>query len=593
MIHKVYEVKIEKYKAQEASLEKLSKLYFYGKLGSFIGLVVLGYSFYPVFSTLNIVILLLLAVLYIVSYILDSKCRGKIDFLRRLQHVCSKEIAYLNEDFSSFNNGEKYVDLQHEFSFDLDIFGESSLFHRVNRTVTQKGSDKLAYKFTHLGKSKKDIVDNQEAISELSSLLDWRIKFISNSFVDNNLDLLSEYVFVNKPRYNKFLVKSVVPYILIGATSVFLLLAVLGVLPWLYFSSMFLFQLLLTTVISKVITRSSFHADKLHKEYAGYLSILRDIYAADFKSMVLINLKKELFETDKSCLISFQELSKILDLFDQRGNVVMYILLNGTMLFDIILVRMFVKWGQKYLPHVEQWIDCIAEVDALVSLSTYAFNNPKNRIAKVLDDDSDDVIQAEDVYHPFFAYGKAVSNDFILKKTNIAIITGANMAGKSTFLRTIGISYVLASNGVPVCAKFFNFSIVALFSSMRTTDNLSKDLSYFNAELIRLKQLIEYVKSHSYTLIILDEILKGTNSRDKLKGSIMFLEKLSKYNISSLIATHDLELSKLEDQESNTYSNYCFEIELSDNINYTYKIQSGVAQNLNASYLLSNILKEL
>ena len=235
----------------------------------------------------------------------------------------------------------------------------------------------------------------------------------------------------------------------------------------------------------------------------------------------------------------------------------------------------------------------IAELDALVSLGDYTYNHPQNVQAQVLEEDSDIVVSTEGVYHPFLRSDKAVSNDFLLRKSNISIVTGANMAGKSTFLRTIGVSFVMACNGIPVCAKSFCFSVVSLFSSMRTADDLTKDISYFNAELLRLQQLVHYVKKQPFTLIILDEILKGTNSRDKLKGSVMFLEEISRCNVSVMVATHDLELSKLEDQHPDTYQNYCFEIELSDNVEYSYKIQRGVAKNLNASFLLSNILKEI
>ena len=150
----------------------------------------------------------------------------------------------------------------------------------------------------------------------------------------------------------------------------------------------------------------------------------------------------------------------------------------------------------------------------------------------------------------------------------------------------------MASNGVPVCARRFDFSTVSLFSSMRTTDNLSADISYFNAELLRLKQLLEYVQQERFTLIILDEILKGTNSKDKLSGSILFLEKLEKYPVSAIIATHDLELARLE-EKNRAYINYCFEISLSEEISYSYKIQRGVAKNLNATFLLQNILTGL
>lgn len=252
-----------------------------------------------------------------------------------------------------------------------------------------------------------------------------------------------------------------------------------------------------------------------------------------------------------------------------------------------------ILWSKKYYSHIEQWLNCIAELDALVSLGNYAFNTPTNVSAEILPNNTTEVIQATDIYHPFLAHEKAIPNSFTLNKGNIAIITGANMAGKSTFLRTIGINYILACNGVPVCAKSFKFSIVSLFSSMRTTDDLSKDISYFNAELNRLKHLIQHIKSHCFTLIILDEILKGTNSKDKLKGSIIFLEEISKYNIAALIATHDLELAKLEEENDKVYSNYCFEIELSNEIKYSYRMEKGIAQNLNASYLLSNMLQNI
>lgn len=155
------------------------------------------------------------------------------------------------------------------------------------------------------------------------------------------------------------------------------------------------------------------------------------------------------------------------------------------------------------------------------------------------------------------------------------------------------MTYVLAVNGVPVCADRFGFAVVSLFSSMRTTDDLTHDISYFNAELIRLKNLIRHVRSHRFTLIILDEILKGTNSKDKLTGSVLFLREIAKYDIAALIATHDLELAKLEEQAPSTYVNYCFEIELSEDIKYTYRIQRGAARNMNGSYLLAKLLQSV
>ena len=167
------------------------------------------------------------------------------------------------------------------------------------------------------------------------------------------------------------------------------------------------------------------------------------------------------------------------------------------------------------------------------------------------------------------------------------------MAGKSTFLRSLGVNYILAMNGMPVFAESFRVSLFSLFSSMRTSDDLAHGISYFNAELLRLRQLIDHCRGHRHTLIILDEILKGTNSLDKLNGSRMFLEAISHLPVSGVIATHDLELSHMADDETGRFHNFCFEIRLSDEITYTYKITPGVARNQNATHLLKGILADV
>jgi len=590
-VHKLYEEKIDILRLKEKNLKKESSFYLYGKLLSFAAIILFSYATYKNLNILTASAVILFLVIYVTLRIKDEKCIKNITILRNMQSVCEKELCYLNGDFTPFNNGGKYINIQHEFSYDLDLFGESSLFNRINRTITSDGSDKLADKLTHLIQRKEEINSKQMAISELKELFDWKIKFLANTPVENHLDILSGPILNNKKKSR--LITSVFPYISIALTTIFLISGILGIISFYYFSGMFCAQFIISVLLSKTSEGINTNTEKLHKKYLKYLDILNDINDVDFKSDILCELKNKLFGEKSNSLKSFKELSNILNLFEHRDNAIMYVLLNGTVMYDILLIRMFSKWQKEYLPFADEWINCITEIDALVSLGTYAFNNPQNTPSQVLDENCENVIQAVNVYHPFLSNKNAVPNSFTLKKSNIVIITGANMAGKSTFLRTIGINFILAGNGVPVCAESFKFSIVSLFSSMRTTDNLSKDISYFNAELIRLKQLIEHIKSHSFTLIILDEILKGTNSEDKLKGSIMFLNEIKKYNISAIIATHDLELARLGEKDSSVYLNYCFEIELSQKISYSYKIQKGVAQNLNASYLLSRILKNI
>lgn len=588
-VQDIYRGKIETYKADESGLKKRSQVYLYIKLLSFCGFACGVYVLCTGENTVSWCAVLLLAVIYVAAYMLDLKCMGRIRLCRSKQRVCNNELKYLDGDFTAFDAGNKYIDAGHEYSYDLDVFGDASLFNRINRTITYKGSDMLAGKFTRLCCDRNEIMASQDAVSELSGMTDWRIKFLTNGHVESNIEQLSELI--KEEAYSKWATHSVLPYVSVALTLTALVLGIAGFVSMSIFSLLFSAQLVITFLVSKSLQKAGARIGGLHREYTGYSAILRDIGQTGFKSELLSALQTRLTDGDVSCMASFRQLSRILNLFDQRSNVIVYILLNGLVMYDVILIRRFVAWGEKYLSRIGEWTDCIAEIDALVSLATYAFNNPRNTMPVVIDGDEDDcVIDAVDVYHPFLSADKAVPNSFVLNRKNISIITGANMAGKSTFLRTVGITYVLACCGVPVCAGAFRFSIVTLFSSMRTTDNLSKDISYFNAELLRLKQLINHVKYSRFTLIILDEILKGTNSKDKLEGSVLFLNEISRHNVSAIIATHDLELANLEKKNSDVYKNYCFEIELSENITYSYKIRRGVARNLNASYLLRKIL---
>ncbi|MBQ7439846.1 MAG: DNA mismatch repair protein MutS, partial [Paludibacteraceae bacterium] len=272
---------------------------------------------------------------------------------------------------------------------------------------------------------------------------------------------------------------------------------------------------------------------------------------------------------------------------DQRNEVWVPIS-NALYLADYFIVRRFLLWQDRYLMHIEDWIDAVSHFDALVSMATFRFNEPEATDAELVNAD-EVVYEARGLYHPFLGQ-KAVRNDFSIRDQHYYIVTGANMAGKSTFLRSVGINYVLACCGMPVFADSLRVSLFSLFSSMRTTDDLAHGISYFNAELLRLQQLIETCRRNNHTLIILDEILKGTNSLDKLNGSRLFLQSVATLPVTGIIATHDLELSKMEQEYPDRFHNYCFEIQLSDEITYTYRLSEGVARNQNATYLLKNIL---
>ena len=319
-----------------------------------------------------------------------------------------------------------------------------------------------------------------------------------------------------------------------------------------------------------------------------YVSMIMQIVTSDLKSQEGRDIIGMLSADEQNALKSFRLLKGIINDLDQRNEVWVPIS-NALYLADYFIVRRFLLWQDRYMMHIEDWIDAVSHFDALVSMATFRYNEPDATDAELVDAD-EVVYEARGLYHPFLGQ-KAVRNDFSISDQQYYIITGANMAGKSTFLRSVGINYVLACCGMPVFADSLRVSLFSLFSSMRTTDDLAHGISYFNAELLRLQQLIETCKQNCHTLIILDEILKGTNSLDKLNGSRLFLQSVSTLPITGIIATHDLELSKMQQEYPDRFHNYCFEIQLSDEITYTYRLSEGVARNQNATYLLKNILK--
>ena len=339
-------------------------------------------------------------------------------------------------------------------------------------------------------------------------------------------------------------------------------------------------------VCKQTLDKIDSHGGKLRDQLVAYSQILQLVARRHFRS----ELGQQMQSTLSEALPSFVQLEKILKGYDRRGNFLGLFFTDAFMLSDFFLVRSFLKWKNTYVVKMEEWMDIVSELDAAVSMADFRYNHPEATDAEIVDG-SPVLFEAKNLYHPFLG-AKAVKNDFTIRDDNYYIITGANMAGKSTFLRSLGVNYILAMSGMPVFAGSLKVSRFQLFSSMRTTDDLTHGISYFNAELLRLEQLMQFCKRGELrTLIILDEILKGTNSLDKLNGSRLFLEVISRMPVTGVIATHDLELSRMAESCPGRFHNYCFEIDLGTDVTYTYKIQPGVARNQNATFLLNKILE--
>ncbi len=549
----------------------------------------------------NLCVVAVLFVLYLIAAKCDALNMRRMEGGKRMKRTLENELKGLQGDYSPFAEGKEYIDPNHEYTYDLDIFGSSSFYQRLNRTVTKEGSDILAKWLRHYTLDVDVITRRRKAIRELSADGEALMRFIASSRQED--DRLRKFIQILKERegqeysrahVDKFLgKKELAACVLLLVTWLSFGYALAGYCSWYVFSTLFFVQLLTGFLQTKKTGKMIGETEGLHKSFSAYKAVLAYVVGKEFHSPLMAERKEALCEGEDSATHSLNRLSHIISALYCRMNDVMFVVLNGLFLFDVFLLRSYELWKRQAFACMEKWVDEMADTDALLSMAVYAFNHPRNVDAVILDDDSTPyIMEAQNLYHPFLAEEHAVGNDLKLAEGGMMIVTGANMAGKSTFLRTVGINYVMAMNGLPVCADSLCVRRVSLFSSMRTADNLASHISYFHAELLRLEQLVAFCKRQAHTLIILDEILKGTNSEDKLKGSVLFLQKIRTLPVTGIVATHDLKLSELEAEDVH-FQNYCFEIGLGKEISYSYKIKKGVARNLNATYLLNEILEKI
>lgn len=542
--------------------------------------------------------MLVAAVLMLAAYVavrrMDEANGMRIDWLTALRAVHERELSYLADDFSPFDTGDRYNDPRQPFAFDLDIFGPQSLYNRIDRTLTTGGSDYLAHSLSTLSLTFPEVESRRRSVDALAREKEWRAQYLA---LGNKEKLDTRHVadllgWMQSLRLDSPVCSHAMPIVAYASLCLLALLAVASVftplpasVPVLWAMAQMLFVVIFCKPTLSAISRS---VDVAAAQTAAYSRLVAHVATLRLDASKAEELAAW-STTARQAQNSLAELNKLLNSLD-RCNSFMGQILYSVSFMTVFLIHRFLRLQRNLGSGMVASVEAIERVDALVSMATFRFNEPAAVAAEMLGGD-DFVYEARGLYHPFLGE-KAVCNDFTIDADNFYIVTGANMAGKSTFLRSLGVNYVLARNGMPVFAQQLRVSVFSLFSSMRTTDDLAHGISYFNAELLRLKQLIGYCRQQHHSLIILDEILKGTNSLDKLNGSRLFLEHISRLPVSGVIATHDLELAKMEQAGGGRFHNYCFEIGLSDRVGYSYKITPGVARNQNATFLLKQILAE-
>jgi len=509
----------------------------------------------------------------------------KRDKLMALKRINETEVKVLNRDFHQLPSGDEFKDPTHYFSQDIDLFGRGSFYQFSNRTALQQGSETLAGLFTE--NSIENIAQKQEAIEELSTMPEWRHEF---SAVASLTKTQTTTTAIQKwlKNYTPF-VPAIMKYLPLLFTIVSLVSFALYFLGYLHGFVLLVLLVLgfgISGVFTKKIAKLGGESSKAQSTFEQYNKLLLIIEKTDFKSPLVNDKKQEIVREGKKTSAILKEFSKLLGNLDQNNNVFYLFFGNGYFLRGLATSYQIEQWIAKHGESAKVWFEVIAFFDAYISLGTFAFNHPEYTFPELSEDTL--VLKSKEAGHPLLNPEKSVLNGFQINSEQFFIITGANMAGKSTFLRTVSLQIVMANIGLPVCASEAKYNPIKLITSMRTTDSLTDDESYFFSELKRLKYIVDQIQTDRF-FIVLDEILKGTNSTDKAKGSRKFVEKLVGSKSTGIIATHDLSLCEVA-KELPQIENHYFDAEIIDNeLYFDYKFKEGICQNMNASFLLTKM----
>ena len=519
----------------------------------------------------------------------QSKLDREIDYQKQLLWVYQNEWNVLNGIANGYNHGKAFQSETHPYTSDLDIFGHASLYGLLNRCYTKNGKELLAKNLAEK-LAKHQILGRQEAVREMHTKIEDTFDFRANLHghdVDKieqiKLQLksqLGEQLNFVRNKLLKFYV-AVVPYIsaVIILTAIFINSAFWNILT-LYLIINIGFIVLQNSKINKVFYSFGGGSNLLN----GYADAILWTEKQQWTSPYILAL----FQSKMPVSVEIKNLSKIIQSFDARLNIVVGTALNALLLWDLKCCISLDRWYQSSSKDVISALNHLGDFEELISLATLVHNEPAWVFPEITNEFK---LTTKEIGHPLIAPDIRVNNTFSLEnQPTVDIVTGSNMAGKSTFLRTLGINMVLAYIGAPVCAEAMSLSVFSINTYMRIKDSLNESTSTFKAELNRLKMILDHVVNDKDTFVLIDEMLRGTNSRDKYLGSKVFVEKLIAERTPGLFATHDLQLADLKNDHEKTLRNFHFDIQITaGEMKFDYKLKQGPCSTFNAAILLKEI----
>lgn len=584
-----YEHRINFLEQQHKKLVQKRMAFSWLRFACIAAIIAVCYFFIPDWMVVGPFVFALLIVFRLLIY-QDIANKEAIAHNRELLLINEAEIKALNHQYDSFNDGSQHSIHEHYYANDMDIFGPASLFRFANRTVSEMGSAQLANWLLHPA-GKEDIPARQQAIKELSTKAEWL----------QNLQAFGKTSSVNMLTYNRLQhwlyepaaltwkplkwMRWVLPIISIGVT----IATIFGYVPMNIFYLVMLGMAIIAFRLEKNVQAIHNRLGKMVDELKTLSRSIAWIEKEKFESPLLQQLQKEYKQQHSSASQNIQQLEKILDRLDLRFNIVLAVPLNLLSLWNLQQCLELEKWKKHHDADVNHWFNNLGIYEALGSFGILYFNHPSWNFPVLKEDHF--YIEATNMGHPLIREDKRVNNFInIENKASIMLVTGSNMAGKSTYLRSVGINVILAMAGAPVCADQFILSPVQLISSMRIADNLEESTSTFYAELKKLKTVIDKVNNREHVFILLDEILRGTNSLDRHAGSEALIKQLVKKEAAAIIATHDVALAALENNYPANIQNYHFDVQVNqEELYFDYLLKPGVCTSMNASILMKKI----
>ncbi len=599
---KIYQENIKKHDSKIARFKiTLNRI-------SLLRLLIFLISITVLIILLNLKLITLVLIVFpilVICFNIVIKHHNKILYLKKhtsfLKEINESEIQRVECNLEGFETGHKFINPNHPYTSDLDIFGKHSIFQLINRTTTESGMILLSKWLSEPARN-SEIEDRQKAIKELSQKLNWMQDFQASGMHFQN----------QKSDYYKLLDWVEAPDVLLKKCQIYLALAIFlpvlflinaylfyahldSKMGFIYLALMFLGLLATSIILRKVKPQAESIVETSTenlKTLRGYRTLINKIECESFKSKKLHDLQSLLIQDKYSAYKEVSRICKILDFSHQKpikkiplGGNFMYPILNSFLLLDIYLILGTEKWKSKNKAHLKLWADAVSEFEVINSFAGFCYSNPAYTFPEIAE--RNNLVHFESLGHPLINSNNRVCNDFHSDgHGNIVMITGSNMAGKSTFLRTVGVNLVLGLAGAPCCTKYGQISNLKLFTSMRTQDNLMKGISSFFAELSRIEKMLNLIESNQNIYFLLDEMFKGTNSEDRHKGGFSLINQLSKLKTSGMIATHDIELAKLTENKK-LVVNYSFNSEMiNDSMIFNYKLHNGICYDFNASELM-------